>query len=123
MQLLQRWTEIHLTLNNISKEPYCLQCGSFVVFVCRTLSVCSEDIWKHSVNTWRTTVAEGKNTYTTNEVENTVSVPEEPSGDPEIPETPGTSGTPIAPQTGDSGLWMWFALLFVSGVGVMTTTL
>lgn len=56
----------------------------------------------------KATVVEGKNTYTTNEVSTPI----------EIPQTP-----PTAPQTGDnSNLWLWFALMFVSGGGIISTT-
>ena len=65
----------------------------------------------------KATVVEGNNTYTTNEVSTTADnpVPTPPPVDP----TP----TPVAPQTGDnSNLWMWFALLFVSGGGIVSTS-
>ncbi|MBR4017566.1 MAG: DUF11 domain-containing protein [Oscillospiraceae bacterium] len=57
------------------------------------------------------TVLEGDNTYTTNEVTNEISVPK-PTIDPS------------SPQTGDTtNLWIWCALLAVSGGGILTVLL
>ncbi len=51
-------------------------------------------------------VQEGKNTYTTNEVSTPISVPD------------------IPPQTGENTMvHLWFALLFVSGGGILTVSL
>lgn len=53
-------------------------------------------------------VVEGKNIYTTNEVSTSV-------GNPDIPETPQTAD--------NTNLPLWFALLFVSGGGVLATAI
>ncbi len=56
----------------------------------------------------KATVLEGKNTYTTNEVTTPVEKPTSPS----------------VPQTGDgANLHLWFALLFVSSGGIITTAI
>ena len=56
----------------------------------------------------KATVLEGKNTYTTNSVSNTVTVEEI---------------VPPGPQTGDrTNLILWFTLLFVSGSGVIASS-
>jgi hypothetical protein len=68
------------------------------------------------------TIAEGKNSYTTNEVLNYI-FEEKDDPDSEAPDEPTpTPVVPTAPATGDdSVLWMWFALLFIcSGVLVGT---
>ena len=53
-------------------------------------------------------VLEGKNRYSTNEVTNSVTAPE----------------TPLTPQTGDAThIQLWFALLFVSGGGLVTASI
>ena len=71
-------------------------------------------------------VMEGQNTYTTNEVL-TPHTPEPPVN-PEAPVTPEAPDTPdnptnANPQTGDTHLMMWFALLFISCGGFVTVAM
>ena len=48
----------------------------------------------------------------------------EPTPEPEPTPDPEPTPVPESPKTGDStNLWLWFALLFVSGGGVVGTTL
>ncbi len=91
-------------------------------------------------------IREGTNTYTTNEVSTSIYVPEEPTVEPDEPNQPTDTPdepsetpdeptdepdepeevpqAPSLPQTGDStDLNLLFALLFVSGGGLVTTAL
>ena len=73
-----------------------------------------------------------ENTYTENKTNTDPTDPTDPvePTDPSKPEEPGKptesnpdTGAPDSPQTGDNSMMaLWIALLFVSGFGVVTTT-